>query len=74
MVLSCGHGVVVEVINHNRRAVAGEVKVEFQQQRADGAGCRRLAGESEEDVAVIVHEVDDVLGVEGGSEACNKLN
>lgn len=64
-----GQGVVVEVVDNDGRTVGSEVKIEFQKQRADGAGSGGLAREREEDVTVLVHEVDDVLGAQRRSKS-----
>lgn len=55
-------GIVVEVVNDNSGAVVGEVDVDFEEKGADGTGGRSLAGEGENNVAVLVEEVQDVLG------------
>lgn len=64
-------GVVVEVISNNGGTVIREMNVDFEEERADGTGRRGLAGEGEEDVAVLVEEVEDVLGGQGGAESCS---
>lgn len=69
MLLRSGNGIVVEVVNRNRRAIAGQMKIELDQQRTDSAGCCRFAGEREENVAVLVHEIDDILGTQRGPES-----
>lgn len=46
------------------------MNIEFKEKRADGAGGGRLARKGEEDVAILVHEVEDVFGGQGGAEAC----
>jgi hypothetical protein len=70
MLLGGREGVVVEVVDNNRRAIVCEVNVELEEERADGAGGGGLAGKGEEDVAILVHEVEDVLGGQRGAEAC----
>lgn len=62
-------GIVVEVVDNDRRTVGSQVKIEFQKQRADGAGSGGLAREREEDVTVLVHKVDDVLGAQRRSKS-----
>lgn len=44
--------------------------IELKEKGADGAGGGSLARKSEEDVAILVHEVEDVFGGQGGTEAC----
>ena len=62
--------VIVEVVNDNRGPVGRQMKVKFQQERADGAGCGGLAGKREKDVAVFVHEFDEGFGAQRRSKAC----
>jgi hypothetical protein len=70
MLLGGREGIIVEVVDNNRRAIVREVNVELEEEGADSAGGGGLAGESEEDVAILVHEVEDVLGGQRGAEAC----
>jgi hypothetical protein len=53
--------IVVEMVDGDGGTVRGKVEVEFEEKRADGAGGGGLSGESEEDVAVAVDEIDKVL-------------
>lgn len=46
------------------------MNIEFKKKGADGAGGGSLARKGEEDVAILVHEVEDVFGGQGGAEAC----
>lgn len=62
--------VVVEVVNNDSRAVARQVDIDLEEEGADGAGGGGLAGEGEEDVAVLVQEFQDVLGGQVGAETC----
>lgn len=55
-------GVVVEMIDNDAGAVIGKVDVSFEEEGADSAGSRGLARKGEQDVAVLVQEVQDVLG------------
>jgi hypothetical protein len=60
--LGSRNGIVVEMVDRDGGTVGGKVEVEFEEKRADSAGGCGLSGESEEDVAVAVDEVDKVLG------------
>jgi hypothetical protein len=64
--------IVVEVIDGDRGTIDREMEIELQQQRADSAGGCGLAGQGEEDVAVLVQEFKDVLGGKGGSIAWSR--
>lgn len=62
--------VVVEVVNDDSRAVIRKVDINLKEEGADGAGGGGLAGEGEEDVAVLVQEFEDVLRSQVGAESC----
>ena len=69
VLLGGGEGIIVEVVDDNRGAVRRQVEIELQKKRTDGARSGGLAGESEEDVSVLVQEVDNVLGAKRRSES-----
>lgn len=69
MLLGGRDGVVVEVVNDDGGTVVREVNVDFEKERADSAGSCGLARESEDDVAVLVQEVENVLGCQVGAES-----
>lgn len=54
--------VMMEVVNHDGRAVGREADAELEEQRL-GRGCGwGPTGEGEQDVAVLVDEVEEELG------------
>jgi hypothetical protein len=59
-------GVVIKMVNDDGGTVVREVNIEFEEEGADSARSGGLARESEEDVAVLVHEVQNVLGCQVG--------
>lgn len=61
--------VVIEVVNDNSGAVVRKVDIDFEEEGADGARGRGLAGEGEDDVAILVHEVQDVLRGQVGAKS-----
>lgn len=69
VLLSGRDGVIVEVVNDDGGTVAREVNVDFEEERADSAGSGGLAGESEDDVAVLVQEVQNVFGRQMGAKS-----
>jgi hypothetical protein len=62
-------GVVIEMVNDDGRTVVREVDIEFEEEGADRARSGGLARESEKDVAVFVHKVQNVLGCQVGAES-----
>lgn len=70
MLLGGRDSIVVEVVNNDSRAITGEVDIDLEEEGADGAGGGGLAGEGEEDVAVLVQEFQDALGGQVGAETC----
>jgi hypothetical protein len=69
MLLGGRDGVVVEVVDDEGVAVGGEVDIEFEEQRDDGAGGRAVGGEGEQDVAVLLEELENDLRGKGRSKA-----
>lgn len=61
--------VVVEVVDGQSVAVLGQVDVELEEHAGDLARDGRLAGQSQQDVSILVDEVDEQLGGEVGAEA-----
>lgn len=59
MFLGRGKSVIVEVVNDDRRPIGGQMDVQLEEEGTKGAGRRRLAGEGEEDVPLLVKEVED---------------
>lgn len=57
--LGRGKSVIVEVVNDDRRPIGGQMDVQLEEEGTKGAGRRRLAGEGEEDVPLLVKEVED---------------
>lgn len=70
MLLSGREGIVVEVVDDDSGAVIGEVNVELEEKGADGTGGGRFSGEGEKNVAILVHEIDDVLRSQRGTKTC----
>jgi len=62
-------GVVVEMVNYERVSVGGEVDVELEEERDEGGRRWGICGEGEEDVAVVLGEVEEDVGREGGTES-----
>lgn len=61
VLLGGGGGVVVEVVDYEAGAVGGEDDVELGEEGDDGRGNRVVGGKGDEDVAVCVHEVDELV-------------
>lgn len=58
MLFGGGDGVIVEVVNHNRRTVRRDVKVQLKEESIDGARSGEPSGEGEKNVALIIEEVE----------------
>ena len=67
MLLGCGVEVVVEVVNHQRIAVRGEVNIEFEEERGDLIGGRRIARECEKYIAFRFQVVENDVRSEARS-------
>lgn len=64
VLLSGRGGIVVEVVDGQRVAVGGKVDVELEQHAGNLARDGRFAGQSQQDVSVLVDKVDKQLGGE----------
>ena len=69
MFVVCIRGVVVKVVDHEGVAVCREVNVELEEEGDEGAGCWSVCGECEEDVSVVLCEVEEDIGRQGGTES-----
>ena len=55
---------------HDQRAlVRWDVDIELEEQRLKSGRCRLFAGEGEEDISFLLHEVEDVVRAEGWTKA-----
>ena len=68
MLLGGTDGVVREVINDEGVAVGGEVDVELEEEGVQAGRCGRIRGERKQNVALILCEVKENLGRQGGAE------
>lgn len=69
VLLGGGGGVVVEVVNHEAGAVGWEDDVELGEEGDDGGGDGVVGGESDKNISVRIHEVDEVVGRQVRSKA-----